>query len=223
MNTPMRDTVPSGSSGRRHTALARVDADVHDVLRLVEHQPVRARNVVGDDFEPPVRAQPVDRAGRILQPGLALVGEIKIAVGGEDEIVQPLEVLEVVALDERRDGAALCIEQHQAALVVGDEDAAVLVDLQAVGFAVVLDDEFPLGPGRDAEDAAVRNVGAIKIAVAIERRAFEKTAARRRAAPGRHALGRRIGAPEFLRQFGEDIGGYELRRGKQIHKHSLYQ
>src|SRR6266704_4164166 len=90
------------------------------------------------------------------------------------QVVQSLE-----ALAERRgevslDLRGLRVEQHQAALVVGDEKPAAIVDLQAVRPAVILDDELPFSFRVDPEYAPERNVHAPQVSVAVERRSFEE-------------------------------------------------
>src|SRR3989475_2623403 len=90
------------------------------------------------------------------------------------QIVQALE-----ALAERRgevslDLAGLRVEQHQAALVVGDENPAALVDLQPVRPAVVLNDELPFSFRVDAEYAPEGNVRAPQVSLAVERGTFEE-------------------------------------------------
>src|SRR5262249_19688881 len=76
------------------------------------------------------------------------------------------------------------IEQHQATLVVGDEDPSALVDLEAVRPAVVLRDKLPFAFRVDAEDAPEGDVDAPQMAVAVEGGAFEKAVDRRAAAVG---------------------------------------
>lgn len=52
-----------------------------------QHQTVRARAIDEQAIEPAIRAQAIHTAGRVMQAGLALVGEIHIAVAGDDQIV----------------------------------------------------------------------------------------------------------------------------------------
>lgn len=92
-----------------------------------------------------------------MQPGLALIGEIDVAVAREHQIVDALEPLRPSAVDDGRDGSGFGIEFHQPVAIVGDDDATVAGDRQAVGFAVIFGDERELARGVDAEDAAVRN------------------------------------------------------------------
>src|SRR5207247_5598464 len=68
----------------------------------------------------------------------------------------------------------LRVEQHQPALVVGDENPAALVDLQPVRPAVVLHDQLPFPFRVDPEYAPEGNVHAPQVPVAIERGTFEK-------------------------------------------------
>ena len=108
-----------------------------------------------------------------MQPGLALVGEVQIAIAGEHEVVQPFEALRRQQVGKRRDGTAFRVEHHDAVAVVGDEDAAVLVDLQPVRLAVVLGHQVDVAGGRHAEDPAVRHVGEVEMAVAVKGGALE--------------------------------------------------
>jgi hypothetical protein len=82
------------------------------------------------------------------------------------------------------------MKQHQPALVAGDENAAVAVDLQPVRPAVILTDLFPLALGRDAEDPAEGDVGDIEPTGAFERGAFEKEST---SCPPRLALAQAVG------------------------------
>ena len=52
-----------------------------------QRQTVRARAIGEQVIEPAIRAQAIHTAGRVMQAGLALVGEIHIAVAGGDQIV----------------------------------------------------------------------------------------------------------------------------------------
>ena len=62
--------------------------------------------------------------------------------------------------------------------IVGDQDAAVLADLQAVRPALIFDHQRPCLVGRDPEDAAEGNIDDVEIAVGVERRAFDETVGR---------------------------------------------
>ena len=68
-----------------------------------------------------------DAAGRIVKPGLALVGEVEIAVGSEEEVVRPLESRKVIAPQQRLDLAVLGIDDHDAVLAIGNEYASIFV------------------------------------------------------------------------------------------------
>ena len=149
---PTRPRPPSASERHPPHRVVAGHGQIEDVLVRRQHQPVRARHVIQQQFEPAVGAQPVEPPARVVQPALALVGQIKIAVAGEHQIVQPLEALAARPVEKRLDLPRPRVEQHQALLVVGDEDAAVLVDLEAVGLAVIFGDEGELAaaatPGR---------------------------------------------------------------------------
>src|SRR5262249_40907273 len=97
------------------------------------------------------------------------------------------------------------IEQHQAALVIGDEDPAALVDLEPVRPAVVLHDQLPLAPWVDAEDAPERDVDAPQVALPIERgtlqEAVDLRAAAVRIGPGGASL-----LAELAGELGESPG-----------------
>ena len=73
-----------------------------------------------------------------MQPCVALIGEVEISIAGKMQIVDALEGLPSVAFDDGADGARRRIELHDPVTIVRDEDAAVLVDLQAVGLPIIL-------------------------------------------------------------------------------------
>ena len=77
-------------------------------------------------------------------------------------------------LQERRHGAAGRIEQHDPALVIGDEHAAVAVNLQPVRPAIILGHKLPRAIRADTEDASIGNVGDVQPALPIEGRPFEE-------------------------------------------------
>jgi hypothetical protein len=99
----------------------------------------------GELLELAVCAVAVHAAARIGEVGHALVGEVKVAFGIEHQVVHALERLLVVARDHRHRLAVL--KTQDAVLVIGDEDAAVLVDGEAVGLAVVFDDGLEVASG----------------------------------------------------------------------------
>ncbi len=147
---------------------------IEDLLVRREDQAVGARDVLDHDLEPAVGAQAIESPAGVAHVAFALIGEVAIAVLGEDQIVEPLEALAARPVDQRRHLAARRIEQHQALLVVGDEDAAVLVDLEPVGLAVVLGDDAELASRRHLHDLAVRDVDDVEVAGAVERWPFNR-------------------------------------------------
>src|SRR5258708_11452208 len=112
---------------------------------------------------------------RIGDAGLSVVGEVEIAVVGEVQVVQALEALAEGRCKVSFDFPGLRVEQHQAALVVGDENPAALVDLEAVRPAVVLNDELPFSFRVDAENSPEGNVHAPQVPLAVERGPLEET------------------------------------------------
>src|SRR6266571_1487104 len=151
------------------------DRDVHLRVRGVERDAVGGGGVVDDALQLAVDAQPIHAPARIGDPGLSLVGEVEVAVVGEMQVVQALESFAERGGEVGLDFPGLRVEQHQAALVVGDEHPAALVDLEPVRPAVVLHDQIPLSLRVDAEDAPERNVHAPQVPLAVERGAFEET------------------------------------------------
>ena len=59
-----------------------------------------------------------------MQPGQTLVGEVQVAVGCKEQIVDALEARAIRLAQKWRDSPAHRIEQHDADLVVGDENGA---------------------------------------------------------------------------------------------------
>ncbi len=53
-------------------------------------------------------------------------------------------------------------------LAIRDEDAAVTMDLQAVRLAFIVSEELPCAVRCYAEDAAVGEIHAVQVAVAVE-------------------------------------------------------
>ena len=149
-----------------------------DVLGRVEDEPIGTWNVIKNAVELAVRPQPVQSAGRILQPGLSLVGEIQVAVRGEQEIIRALETLQRRAIEIGFDFSGARIQHHDAVLVVGDEGAPVLVELETVRLAVVFRRDRHHTARRDLEDAAPGNIDHPKVAVAIERGTFQECRSR---------------------------------------------
>src|SRR5262249_11886286 len=132
-----------------------------------------------------------------------------------------LEALEHRPVEERCDRAARGVELHDPVLEVRDKDAAVLVNLEAVGLAVVLGGERDLGVGGDAEDAAIGYVDHVEVALSVEARTLEE--ARRRGTgpldldPTRS--GRRARTPEAIGDAREDRGLDDGRRS--VHRARL--
>ena len=122
-------------------------ADIDDALVQIEHDAIRARDRIDEARKLPRRRVAVDAACGIVQPGLALIGEVEIAVRREVEIVDALEALRADGLDERRHLPARHVERHDPALVVRDERTAVCVKLEPIWPAVVLAHQRP-GTGR---------------------------------------------------------------------------
>ena len=170
-------------------AVAAGRGDEEHLFGRVEHEAVGARHVREQQFQPPVGAQAVHAPGRIVQAGLALVGEKDVAGGADREVVEALEAFRIAMGEHRADRAGRGIQLHEAAPVVGDENAAVLVDAQSVGPAVVFACEGPVACGRNAEDAAERDIDHVEVARAVEGRALEEAVDRRaalvRVGPGR--------------------------------------
>ena len=109
-----------------------------------------------------------------MQTGLPLIGEEDVAVCREHQIVDALEALRQDRFQKGCDGPGIRVEKHQSALVVGNENAPVPVDLQSVWPAVIFGDLIPFTIRRDAEDAAERYVGDVEASFPIERRTFQK-------------------------------------------------
>ncbi|MNI91343.1 hypothetical protein D3C73_1489870 [compost metagenome] len=72
-----------------------------------------------------------------MQPALALVGEVQVALCVEDQIIDALEAFAVAPFKIGRDGPGCNVQCHQSVLVIGDEQAAGVQKLHAVGFTVV--------------------------------------------------------------------------------------
>ncbi len=87
------------------------------------------------------------------------------------------------------------------------------MDLQPVRPAVILGDEVPGPVRRDPEDAAVRDVGDVEPALAVEDRSFDEGIDRLAAAVG-VGPGTRLSCAVAVRQAGEDLGR-DGRRGRE--------
>ena len=197
--------------GQLITWLVRVTDTCSTVSASVEHQAVRPRHAAEDPVGLAGAAQPIDRPARIVIAALALVGDVEVAVRREGKIVQALEAPLVAAVGHQRARAGVRIEAQDSVLVVGDEDASIAVDLQAVRNAFILGEHGPTAIRRDAEDAPVREVDAVEIAGAIERWPFEEGMQRSGAAP-LHPGGIFVGPMELGRHAGIDLGLDQRRR-----------
>jgi len=82
-----------------------------------------------------------------------LIGSIRREILDHVVVLGAFEGLALVVLDDRAEGAGGRIELQDAAAVVGNEDATVLVDLQTVGLAVIFDRQGDLPAGGDAENS----------------------------------------------------------------------
>ncbi|VFR95791.1 hypothetical protein RAN3_0386 [plant metagenome] len=117
----------------------------------------------------------VDASTGVVHARLALVGKPAAALRIEDQVVDALEGLAVAMAQHGFGLAALGRQAQQATAVVGNPDAAVAMDGQAIGPAVILGHHVPGALRIDAQDAAVRDVGHIEVARAVEDRAFQET------------------------------------------------
>ncbi len=95
-----------------------------------------------------------------MQAGQSLVSEVQVAIRSEEQIVDAFEARPLCIEQKRRDFPVDRIEQHDAVLVVGDEGAAVAMELQAVGPAVVLGDDVEDAIAGHLENAPVLDVDA---------------------------------------------------------------
>ena len=89
-------------------------------------------------------------------------------------VVDAFEGLGVAVAEDAVHTSAPRVEPQQPLAVVGDPDAAVLVDGQPVGPAVVFGHERPIQRGRDSEDPAIGNVHDEEVALSVEDRTFQK-------------------------------------------------
>jgi hypothetical protein len=105
---------------------------------------------------------------------LPLVGEVEVAVGGEVQVVESLKTLAVGGFEYRFQSGSLRVQCEQSLLVIRDEGASILVELEAVGPAIILHDEVPFFLRRDAEDPAEWDVHDPEVALAVERRALKE-------------------------------------------------
>ena len=131
---PTFETLPSFMNGARQTALSRVIATNSTDLARIEHQAVGADAGVDQAIEPAVGCQPIDPPGRIVQAGLALVGEIDVAIGGDMQIVAaPERIRNCATRQHRLHPPCPRVEFHDAVPVVGDQDAPVAAIFSPLG------------------------------------------------------------------------------------------
>ena len=126
------------------------------------------------------------------------------------QIVQSLEPLAVRPVEEHFGLADRRVDHHQPARMVGDEDAAVAVDLEPVGLAVIGRDHGEVAAGRYLEDLPIGDVGDIEVAVAVKRRPFDKAVARHP-----RLVARVLVRAQLVGDTGEDLGLDDGRRGEQ--------
>lgn len=191
---------------------------IANILIEVQHQPVGTRYGVHEAIEAFVRRVAVEAACRIMPPSQSLISEIQIAIAGKDQIIHSLETLEKVPGEVWCNKTALGIKNHDAVLVIGNEDAAVLVDLQAIGLTIILGDEVDTSAvRRNAEDPPIGHVNHVEIADAVERGAFQETvdffSHLLDSCPDRGLAF----DPELVRDAGEDGRPQLLWRGVQHH------
>ena len=108
--------------GAPHRVVARHGDEQH-AFGGIKHEAVRADAGVDEAIELAARTQPIDTPGRIVQAGLALIGEIDVAIFGEMQVVAALEQLRVARGQHWQHLACAGIELHDSATVVGDENA----------------------------------------------------------------------------------------------------
>lgn len=135
---------------------------------------VGARDIVDQAVDLPPGTHSVNAPARILKAGLPLVRKVDVAIGGKHEIVGALQPLAADVGKQRFDLAALRVEHHESQTVVGDEDTAVPVNLQAVGPAVIFGEQLPVAFRRNAQDTPIWDVYNEQIALAIERGALQE-------------------------------------------------
>src|SRR5258707_6329850 len=100
--------------------------------------------------------------------------------------------------------------------IVGDEDAALSADLQAIRPAFIFDRERPLSVRRDLEDAAEGNIDDVQITVSVEGRAFDEAIGRMARPVSVGPLGADTLAAQLIGHRREDLGLDQPRRRFQI-------
>src|SRR5215468_5374544 len=135
---------------------------------LIEDKSVRPCHSTENEIHLASMAQAKDRSGWVIVAAFALISDIEIAVGAEVQIVKPLEASVVASIPYQSPPSSLWIKGQNSVSMVGDKNAAISVNLEAVGDPVVFGKHRPSAIGRDPEHAAMCKVDAIQIACAIE-------------------------------------------------------
>lgn len=140
------DTLPSFMNGARQTALSRVIAtnrtDLPGSSTRPLLTPVSISNRAGRRFSDGRRAP-----GGVMQTGLALVGKIDVAIGGDVQVVAAAKRSGIARSQDRHHPPGPRVELHDAVPVVGDEDTPVAADLSACWPAVIFRHQRPFRPG----------------------------------------------------------------------------
>src|SRR5262245_25622176 len=95
-------------------------------------------------FEHAVRGHAVDAARRILQAGFPLIGKVDVTVRSKEQVVESLETFRRPPLQQRSNLPGRWLQGHQSVLVIGDENATVLMDFEPVWLAVIFGRDFKL-------------------------------------------------------------------------------
>src|SRR5215470_6003214 len=135
---------------------------------LIEDKAVRPRHSAENEVHLASVAQAKDRSGWIVVAAFALISDIEIPVGAKVQIVKPFKGSVVASIPYQSSPCGLRIKGQDAVSMVGDKNAPVSVNLEAVGDPVVFDKHCPRAIRRDPEHAAMCEVDAIQIACAIE-------------------------------------------------------
>ncbi len=107
-------------------------------------------------------------AGWIVVAAFALISDVEVAVGAKVQIVEALETSVAASIPYQSSRSGLRIKGQDAVSMVGDKNAPVSVNLEAIGDPVVFGKHRPGAVRRDPEHAAMCEVDAIQIACAIE-------------------------------------------------------
>src|SRR5215470_1996205 len=144
------------------------DRNMENCFGLIEDKAVRPCHSAENEVHLASMAQAKDRSGWVVVPTFALISDIEIAVQAEVQIVKPLEASVVASIPDQSSPPGLWIKGQDAVSVVGNKNAAIPVNLEAVGDPVVFGKHRPSAIRRDPEHAAMREVDAIQVACAIE-------------------------------------------------------